>query len=204
MSEQKHRRGLARLIFAFLTLPAVAHAQDATPEDLIAALREGGHVVYIRHAQTESDYADQVNADPQNCATQRVLSRTGWQQARDIGAGFERLEIPVAEVLSSQYCRAWQTADLAFGGTEEVEALNFLPFEDYDDAQVRQMQDRVTPLLTQDLPASGNRVIVAHDDPFEAVTGIYPEPQGAAYVLRIDGETVEVLGKIDPDAWPDL
>ncbi len=117
---------------------------------------------------------------------------------------FERLGIPVAEVISSEYCRAWQTADLAFGTTEEVEALNFLPFETYDDAQIEAMRDRVTPLLTRPIEGSGNRVIVAHDDPFEAVTGIYPEPQGAAYVLRIDGDGVEVLGMIGPDEWEGL
>ena len=46
-------------------------------------------------------------------------------------------------------------------------------------------------------------MIVGHDDPFEAATGIYPEPQGVAYVLRPDGAGgFEVLGHIDPDAWP--
>ncbi|MFO6465786.1 hypothetical protein ACK8OR_15440 [Jannaschia sp. KMU-145] len=199
----RKRHPLVRIIITALTLPAAAQAQTVTPETLVERLQEGGYVIYIRHAATESDYADQVTADPGDCATQRVLSRSGWAEARGIGEGFERLGIPVGEVLSSEYCRAWQTADLAFGRREEVEALNFLPSEEYSEAQVAEMRARVAPLLV--MPEAGtNRVIVGHDDPFEAVTGIYPEPQGVAYVLSPADGTLEVLGSIPPDAWPGL
>jgi len=70
------------------SIPFAVKAQDAS-EALLAALRGGGYVIYFRHAQTESDYADQVSADPLDCAPQRVLSRTGWDQARTIGAAIE-------------------------------------------------------------------------------------------------------------------
>lgn len=179
-------------------------ADELSSDALIAALQSGGHVIYLRHTSTESDYADQVTADPANCATQRVLSELGWGQARDIGQAVQTLHIPVSEVISSEYCRAWQTADLAFGGYRKEPALNFEPSEVYTDAQVSAMRDRVAPLITAPLPkAAGNRVIVGHDDPFEAVTGIYPEPQGVAYVLKPDGSGgFSILGHIDPEAWP--
>lgn len=49
------------------------------------------------------------------------------------------------------------------------------------------MKSNVMPLLTAS-PASGqNTVIVGQDDIFEAATGIYPDPQGIAYVLIPDG-----------------
>ncbi|MEJ6390384.1 histidine phosphatase family protein [Gymnodinialimonas ulvae] len=191
---------LTPLLPLLASLPALA--QDAPPDALIAALQDGGHVIYIRHAQTESDYADQVTADPLNCATQRVLSRTGWQQALHIGAMVEGHGIPVGDVVTSQYCRAWQTAGLAFGTYAENAALNFEPAEEYTDAQFEAMRSRVEPLIAAPIEAGTNRIIVGHDDPFEAVTGIYPEPQGVAYVLRVADGTIEVLGEIAPDAWP--
>ncbi|MEX3017834.1 histidine phosphatase family protein [Gymnodinialimonas hymeniacidonis] len=191
---------LSPLLPLLATLPALA--QDAAADDLIAALQEGGHVVYIRHAQTEADYADQVTADPLNCATQRVLSRTGWQQAQHIGAMFDAHAIPVGDVIASQYCRAWQTASLAFGTYSENAALNFEPAEDYTDAQFEAMRTRVEPLIAAPLADGANRVIVGHDDPFEAVAGIYPEPQGVAYVLQVVDGQIVVLGSIAPDAWP--
>jgi phosphohistidine phosphatase SixA len=171
---------------------------------LVNALKKGGYVIYFRHAQTEKDYADQISAEMGNCATQRMLSRAGWEQARAIGAAFTALAIPVGQVYSSEYCRAWQTADLAFGRHETDARLNFLPFEEYTDAQVAQMRTNVMPLLTA-APASGkNTVIVGHDDILEAAIGIYPEPQGIAYILKANGQNLEVIANVEAQEWATL
>ncbi|NEP03333.1 MAG: histidine phosphatase family protein [Symploca sp. SIO2E9] len=185
---------------------ANANFQDKlSGTQLLSALRQGGHVIYFRHAQTEKDYADQVTADVNNCASQRVLSETGWQQARTIGAAFEDKSIPVGKVISSQYCRAWKTADLAFGKYDKNPALNFLPFEDYTEAQVAQMKANVMPLLTVVPETRTNTVIVGHDDIFESATGIYPDPQGIAYVLKPDGNgSFEIIANMLPEEWSHL
>lgn len=137
---------------------ANAEFEDAVSgQELLAALRAGGHVIYFRHAQTERDYADQAdpNMSLDDCETQRKLSEAGMQDARDIGAAFEAKEIPIGRIVTSQYCRAWQTAELAFGRFDEQNPkLNFLPFEDYTEEQVAEMKANVTPLLT-DVPATG-------------------------------------------------
>lgn len=173
----------------------------------MSALREGGYIIFFRHAQTDADYADQ--ADPNivlsDCSTQRTLSEVGWQQARSIGAAFEALNIPVGEVYASEFCRAWQTADLAFNRYEKTAALNFPPSEEYTEAQVSQMRDAIMPMLTA-VPESGtNTVIVGHDDVFEAATGIYPEPQGIAYVLKPDGQgSFEIVANLVAEEWERL
>ncbi|MGF1482531.1 MAG: histidine phosphatase family protein [Cyanophyceae cyanobacterium] len=185
---------------------ANADFQDKLSEtELLNALQQGGYVIYFRHAQTEKDYADQVSADVNDCSTQRALSEEGWQQAQAIGAGFEAHSIPVGQVISSEYCRAWQTASIAFGRYEKNPALNFLPFEDYTEEQVAQMRDNVMPLLTA-VPESGtNTVIVGHDDIFESATGIYPDPQGIAYVLQPDGNgSFELVANMLPEEWSQL
>ncbi len=174
-------------------------------EELLSELQEGGYVIYFRHAQTEKDYADQVKADVNDCSTQRTLSEEGWQQAISIGNAFADADIPVGEVISSEYCRAWQTASLAFGQYEKDSALNFLPFEDYTPEQMEEMKANVTPLLTA-MPESGtNTVIVGHDDLFEAATGIYPDPQGMAYIVRPNGDGgFEVMANMLPEEWSQL
>ena len=173
--------------------------------ELLNALQEGGHVIYFRHAQTEKDYADQVSADVNDCSTQRALSEAGWQQAQAIKEGFESNSIPVGDVISSEYCRAWQTAQIAFDKYEKNPALNFLPFEDYTDEQVEQMKSNVMPLLSA-VPKDGtNTVIVGHDDIFESATGIYPDPQGMAYVVTPDGNGgFEVVANMLPEEWSQL
>ncbi|MEM8783550.1 MAG: histidine phosphatase family protein [Planctomycetota bacterium] len=172
--------------------------------ELLEGLRSGGHVIYFRHAQTEKDYADQVTADPNDGSTQRVLSEYGWHQAKGIGNAIRALKIPVGDVISSEYFRAWQTADLAFGRYEKNAALNFEPAEEYTEEQFAAMRERVMPLVSA-VPADGvNTVIVGHDDPFESVTGIYPEPQGVAYVLKPDGEGFTILARVNYDEWATL
>jgi phosphohistidine phosphatase SixA len=165
-------------------------------------LQNGGYVIYFRHAQTEKDYADQVSAKMGDCSTQRMLSEVGWQQSRTIGQAFEALKIPVGQVYSSEYCRAWQTADIAFGRTEKRAALNFPPAEDYTEAQKAQMRTAVMPFLTT-TPADGtNTVVVGHDDVFDAATGIYPEPQGVAYIVKPDGKgKFEIVANMLPEEW---
>jgi phosphohistidine phosphatase SixA len=132
-----------------------------------------------------------------------MLSARGWEEAKALGRAFVRLGIPVGHVVSSEYCRAWQTADLAFGRFEMTPALNFAAAEEYTEEQLATMRESVAPLLTAPPAPGTNTVIVGHDDPFEAATGIYPEPMGVAFVLRPDGNGgFEVLGSIPPDGWP--
>ncbi len=174
---------------------------------LLGALQKGGHVIYFRHAQTEKDYADQ--ADPkmtlENCETQRKLNDVGIQQSKDIGAAFTAKKIPVGEVITSEYCRAWKTADLAFGKHQKNSKLNFLPFEDYTDTQVQEMKANVMPLLTVVPKGDKNTVLVGHDDIFEAATGIYPDPQGMAYVLTPDGKGSFIIqANLLPEDWAKL
>ena len=200
-------RSTAVLAIPLLVLGSPGKAQEGggmAPADLVSALREGGHVIYIRHGSTESDYADQIDAVMGDCSTQRGLSEAGWHEARGIGAAFERLEIPVGAVVSSEYCRGWQSADLGFGTYEKSSDLNFEPAEEYTDAQIDTMRANVTPHLGR-VPEDGNTILVGHDDPFEAATGIYPEPMGVVFVIRPKGDDgFEVLGSITPADWSAL
>ena len=171
-------------------------------ESLIKKMQGGGLVLYFRHASTETDYADQVNADVNDGSTQRVLSEKGWHEAIHIGRAIKFHKIPVMKVLTSEYFRAWQTAWLAFGEYEKNKDFNFLPYEDYTDAQVALMKKRITPYLSTKLNSKGNLVIVAHDDPFESATGIYPEPMGICYVIEpLGGKKFKILGFLTPKSW---
>jgi len=210
-----HSLLLLALLLVSVAVPSSSHADTSQspahsehflePPLLLEQIRAGGHVIYFRHAQTEKDYADQVTANPRDGSTQRVLSETGWHQAKAIGQAFRDLNIPVGTVYSSEYFRAWQTADLAFGRYEKQSDLNFLPHEDYTAEQVEEMKRRIMPFLTATPEAEKNTVIVGHDDLFEAATGIYPEPQGVAYVLKPGGDHgFAIIGRVGPEAWADL
>ena len=181
---------------------------------LLSALRDGGHVIYIRHAKTTKDWGDQVSPalDLTDCNTQRRLSDVGKADAQKIGEGIKAAGIPVGDVISSEYCRAYNTADLAFGTYTKNSNLNFLPCVECTPEQYQEYAMRLQPLMSAKPEAGKNTVLVGHDDPFQGVTmpvvpknGIYPAPMGVAYVAKPEGDgNFELIAKIEPDQWPAL
>ena len=182
--------------------------------DLVSTLRDGGHVIYLRHTKTVKDWGDQVSPDLNlaDCNTQRRLSTEGKADAKVIGEGIKAANIPIGDVISSDYCRAYNTADLAFGRYTKNSKLNFLPCVECTPEDYKEFAARVAPLMSA-LPETGkNTVLVGHDDPFQGVTmpvvptnGIYPAPMGVAYVVKpLGDDKFELVAKILPNQWEPL
>ena len=175
---------------------------------LLASLKKGGYVIYFRHATTEKDYADQ--ADPlmrlDDCNSQRKLSTQGINESYEIGKAFALKAIPIDEIIVSEYCRSWKTANFAFGEwTQKDSRLNFLPYENYTEDHIALMKKNVMPLLTRSPLPGTNTIIIGHDDIFEAATGIYPEPQGIAYILQAEGKnSFKIITSVLPSEWATL
>ena len=137
------------------------------PKKLLNNLRNGGYVIYFRHAQTFKDYADQAdpNLDLTDCSTQRKLSFKGIQDSRDIGQAFANKKIPIGKIITSEYCRSWKTANYAFGRVDQKDSrLNFLPYEDYTPDHIDLMRKNVNPILSTQPKEGENTIIVGHDD----------------------------------------
>ncbi|MBV1921379.1 MAG: histidine phosphatase family protein [Pseudomonadales bacterium] len=109
--------GVFALYFSFMQV-LLAQPIDNTPlspPELITALQSGGHIIYMRHSQTDHKQKDQGATSLEHCDKQRNLSVAGRELAQGIGDTIKRLNIPIANVLSSPYCRCKDTAKLAFG-----------------------------------------------------------------------------------------
>ena len=141
-----------------------------------------------------------------DCSSQRKLSTQGVKESHEIGVAFASKGIPIGEIIVSEYCRSWKTANLAFGRWSKKDSrLNFLPYEDYTKSHIELMKKNVMPLLTRPPLSGTNTVIIGHDDPFEAVTGIYPEPQGIAYIIQPDeGKGFKLIASLLPSEWATL
>lgn len=165
------------------------------------ALRAGGLVIVFRHAATDQSRPDREPVDLADCATQRNLSDGGRADARAIGTAFRDLAVPVGAVWASPYCRARDTAQLAFGRGEVIPGLERL-YPDRDEAADRRTSD----LIRRHAPAAGrpNLVIAAH--------GVYPSvlsppvtlAEGEAAVYSVTGEQVRLLGRVLPRHWASL
>jgi hypothetical protein len=82
---------------------------------LLNMLRQGGYILYARHGEATVG-EDQRNLSFRDCNTQRNLSMYGRRQAVYYGEILRSLNIPISyPVISSPFCRAIETAKLAFG-----------------------------------------------------------------------------------------
>jgi len=99
---------------------ALAIGEEVTEERLIADLRHGGYVVYLRHAQRYKGPPDRLYPDSPpaafaDCTHQRNLTPYGIEQATLLGEQLRRAGVTIGRVLSHPECRTRDTAMLAFG-----------------------------------------------------------------------------------------
>jgi phosphohistidine phosphatase SixA len=150
-------------------------------------------VVLFRHA-TAPGVGDPPGFRLDDCATQRNLDEAGSKQARRIGQAFRDRGIQVGAVVSSQWCRARDTAMLAFGGSpREVPVFNSF----FNTLEQREAQTAAARLFLGQWQGPGVLVVITHQVNISALTGIYPA-SGEGIVLRVQDSGLQVLGRIQP------
>jgi phosphohistidine phosphatase SixA len=155
--------------------PAGVLASDAY-KVLIADLRQGGYVIYLRHAMTATTSEPAVG-DLADCSWQRNLSDDGRRQAASVGSRLSEQKIPVAAIEASPFCRARQTAELAFGRAPKVNADLFYHTTQTAE-QVAAANAKLKARLGERPPPGGNLVLIGHS----------PTMKGAAAVELSEGE----------------
>jgi len=181
------------------TEPATQERLD--PVQLVEALQDGGLVVYLRHAETDRSKEDAKVVDFDDCSTQRNLNAAGREQAHTIGQAFRALEIPVDEVVSSEYCRTRETGELAFGRVELEPDLTGFP--NRGDPTYEERVTRTRETLAENV-GRGNLVLVAHIKNIEAAAGVSIEEGDLAVFEPLGGTEFRHLGNIPAGAWPQL
>ena len=184
----------------FLLWLACSAAAQVDPS-IVGKLREGGFVLYMRHASTDFSQNDAAMKSYEDCASQRNLTDKGRAEAREIGAHVKRLAIPIGEVLASPFCRTMETARLAFGKARAVSEARGGPARPEDPARY----DELRKLLSSAVAKGENRVISSHGNPFHAVAGPPYLAEGEIAVARPEGAMrFTVIARIRPQDWPDL
>ncbi len=174
---------------AALALPALLLPRTARAEEW-ALLRQGG-IVLFRHANAPGG-GDPPGFRLEDCATQRNLDADGREQARRIGAAFQAREVAVGQVLTSRWCRARETAELAFPGQPRPEPAFDSFFANRQDAARATEAARA---LLQAWAGPGALVVTTHQVNITALTEIFPA-SGEGIVMRPG--TLAVAGRIRP------
>lgn len=191
---------VAAIILAVGTPAAIAAGELAHLSSVLGELRNGGLVIYFRHGSTDLAGASDEAADMTKCETQRNLSTEGREQATQIGEAFRALEIPVGTVTTSPFCRAKDTGKLAFGRFTVNNDLYYAIGTSADEtARIAQSLRR---MLSTPPAKSTNAVIVSHTANLREAAGIWPKPEGVAYVFRpLPGGSFEAIAVVLPEDW---
>jgi len=186
------RRSPAACLRGFLFLALAFGGAASADEALWGKLQAGGFVVFIRHGLTDPGVGDPPGFKLGDCKTERNLNAEGRAESRRLGEAFQRRKIPVAQVLSSEWCRCRETAELAFGRYETWNALNNLfGRSENAEAQKRAMLERASRFA-----GPGNLILVSHGATIVTVTGVSPAPAEMVVMRPAGAGKLEFVGRI--------
>ena len=183
------------LFVAFVLANGAANADDST--SAWTALRADGYVALIRHASAPGPVGDPADYKLDDCATQRNLSEQGRAEARALGERFRMQGVKIGKVVSSQWCRCRQTAELMNIGPVEVAPA-------FNNAFVlNALRDALTAGARATIGAwrgPGTLVVVTHGQNIMAMLGVRPR-EGEVIVVAPDPASenkMRLIGRIGP------
>jgi phosphohistidine phosphatase SixA len=199
-------RGCAIAAAMVIAACGAASAQSLSGNELVAALKQGGYVLVMRHANSPQVRPDASTAAPGNTRLERQLNENGHKTAHAMGEALKALRIPIGAVLSSPTFRTLETVrELAVGMPNTFNLLGdgsqgyeFSSFED---------SGRFMRIRASEAPAAGtNTLIVTHLPNVEAAFGDATSDieEGEAIVFRPDGTMGTQVARIKIDEWPRL
>lgn len=181
----------------FLTILLLAAPVSVRADDTLwKAMRDGGVYVLMRHERAPGT-GDPANFRIGDCTTQRNLDAAGRAQSRRTGQRLRDAGVRTIAVLTSQWCRCRETAQLmAVGPVRDAKFLNsFFRNRSTADRQTQALRKRVsTPL------SGGVIILVTHQVNITALTNIFPS-QGELILLRpAPGSTsgFQLVGRLRP------
>lgn len=187
-------RALAAIVAA-VALGLLAQPGLAQDDDLYAVLRAGDHIGLMRHS-TAPGSDDPPNFRLGDCATQRNLSQGGRALAADVGRRLRDAGITSARVVSSQWCRCLDTAELL--GLGPVEARPFFnSLVSYPRESAQMTRDARAWILAQDL--SVPTIVVTHQVNIAALLQSQPR-EGDIVVVRPSSDgMLDIVGTIEAE-----
>lgn len=200
-------RTVAALVFGAASLASTVQAEQkaqlVNAPEVISALQQGGHVVYLRHSITSRDTEDQDPVDYTNAGTQRNITPEGRDGMIALGKAMRQLGIHVGKVVSSPFCRAVETSWYAFGKGESNDDLAFALGTTEVEAKRLGVSLKQMMLIP---PALGtNNIFVSHSANLKEATGVWPKEEGVTVVFKptATGE-LTYIGEIPLKEWPGL
>ena len=173
------------LIFFLFLLNKTSFAN----ENIVEILKKEDNIIFIRHAIAPGN-GDPPNFDILDCSTQRNLSKNGELQALKIGKFFKKNDIKFTKVLSSEWCRCKDTAQIAFGNYETKNFLNSF----YDERFLKNKNKQILDFqkFIKNWNYSGNLALVTH---YVVISEILNKTTSSGEIVITD-KNLEILSSL--------
>ena len=200
----------ALVALAILASDVPASAQTTQPagdmKALAQALREGGHVILLRHGATFSNQAD---TDPLNLADvskQRKLNDKGKELAKAFGTAIRSAGVPVGEVYTSQFNRAYETAVLAgfkdIQTTADLSEGGLVVSPDENNRRAKALRE----LLAKAPDKGKNNILITHKPNIIDALGKdwFDVKEGEASIFKPEDGKYRLIARLQMEDWPKI
>ncbi len=202
-------------VFIFTIFSAHPHISLSATDrgQLLAALQEGGHVIYFRHAEKSQvpNISSRLPEQFGSCLFPDVpLTEAGVSSMRSLGKQFEQLNISVGQVISSPVCRCIESAWFSFGKVTIDSSLNGVYERDntgkfiINEAVTEEFAINLRRILVKVPEEGSNTLLFAHSSNILALTGLKLQ-QGEAAIFKPDGQGhFMYVSRVKLDDWEHL
>ncbi|WP_417806108.1 histidine phosphatase family protein [Thalassospira lucentensis] len=187
-------RSIIIMLLVFLGVLAARTAQASDQDQWKIWSKPGVHAL-MRHAIAPGT-GDPAAFKLDDCSTQRNINDVGKAQARATGALIRDHGIKIDTILSSQWCRCLETAELLnLGPVIEEPSLNsFFRNPNTESRQTQQVLERL-----QKLPKDSKAILITHQVNITALTGIFPRSGEIILIKVTDDADITILSRLMPD-----
>src|SRR4051812_46452663 len=202
---------VAGLVLA-MSVPNLAKSQNyqkgmiQDTKQLVQSLRRGGYNIVVRHGATFSNQADTDPFNFDDVAKQRNLNDKGKGLAKAFGDAIRQVGLPVGEVYTSKFNRAYETAVRAgFDNIERTVDLTEGGLVVTPDENTRRAE-AFRKMLAQ-APAQGkNNFLVTHKPNIVEALGKdwFDVKEGEASIFKPEGGKYQLIARVQMEDWAKL
>ena len=197
---------------ASVLVPKLQTVEDAPfglADGLVRELRNGGYALYVKHGAVLPTTADKVGAGEwwKDCQNTKRIGPEVQAQMRAIAETLSRQRIAIYEVLTSEFCRAYDTAVLLGVAVPQrnfaLNEFNAVGNRTHSAATLAAYSAGIEQLLAKPIPPKTNRILIGHVLP---PTIIHPAlstlPDSHTAIFKVDaGTRFHYITTLSPGQW---
>lgn len=167
---------IVAMAIVIVVMPAPSFATEAA----WARLSQGGYTILLGYSRTPGD-GEPLRPDIGDCDKRQSLTDRGIQAARRLGMRFAARAVSLNAVYSGEFCRALQTAELAFGSSS-VETRAYLN-SIVGGADPNEIPSELI-MAVEEFEGAGNQLMITHPVLINAISGTTPRVGEAIIIAR--------------------